>query len=185
MSKMKNLSRPSGRRAKKALAEDHTVGYCKPPRAHQFKPGNNANPKGRPKGTSNGKLLIRKLLLEPISAREGNAVKTMSKLEAIVTQTINDALKGDHKSRLTAIGMARENGLLTPGQAEAVDDEASKDIAARLDAAFARLAEDEAQELAKLQLDGPPSQNARTTPGRDGLAKPFEVARAGNKKRNR
>jgi hypothetical protein len=90
---------------------------------------------GRPKGTRNRKVLVREFLLESIAAREGNTVKKMSKLEAILTQTINDALKGDHKARLVAIGMAREDGLLTPEQVEAVEG----GIAERLAAAIARM----------------------------------------------
>src|SRR5262249_52311813 len=128
--------RGAKRRSRKAATNDYTVGYCKPPRAHQFKPGNNANPMGRPKGTRNRKVLVRELLLEPIAAREGNAVKTMSKLEAIVTQTINDGLKGDHKARLLAIGMAREEGLLTAKQVDATDN---NNIAERLTQAYARI----------------------------------------------
>ena len=54
--------------------------------------------------------------------REGNTVKTISKFEAVVTQTINDALKGDHKARLLTIGMAREEGLLTPELEEAIEE---------------------------------------------------------------
>jgi len=135
--------RGAKRRSKKAATNDYTVGYCKPPRAHQFKPGNNANPMGRPKGTRNRKVLVRELLLEPIAAREGNAVKKMSKLEAIVTQTINDGLKGDHKARLLAIGMAREEGLLTAEQVDAVEENGPQynNIAERLAAAGARVGE--------------------------------------------
>jgi hypothetical protein len=128
-------SRSAKRRA--TPTGDYKVGFCKPPRAHQFKPGNNANPKGRPKGTRNQKVLVKELFLELIPAREGNTVKTISKLEALVTQTINDALKGDHKSRLMAIGMAREDGLLTPEQGDA--SEKNGGIAERLAAALARV----------------------------------------------
>jgi hypothetical protein len=58
--------RGAKRRSRKAATNDYTVGYCKPPRAHQFKPGNNANPMGRPKGTRNRKVLVREFLLESI-----------------------------------------------------------------------------------------------------------------------
>jgi hypothetical protein len=141
MSNTKESKRRAGRRARKTPPRDYAIGFCKPPREHQFKPGNNANPRGRPKDTSKPKLLIKELLLELIPARQGDVVKTMSKLEAIITQTINDALKGDHKSRLTVIAMGREVGLLTPK--EAPEHAADQNLAARLDAAIARLAEEE------------------------------------------
>jgi hypothetical protein len=66
----------------------------------------------------------------------------MSKLEAIVTQAINDGLKGDHKSRLLAIGMAREVGLLTPEQVEGKNAPQYDGIAERLDAALKRMGEE-------------------------------------------
>lgn len=31
--------------------KNREVGYCRPPREHQWKPGQSGNPKGRPKGT--------------------------------------------------------------------------------------------------------------------------------------
>jgi Family of unknown function (DUF5681) len=131
--------RSAKRRSRKTPTNDYKVGFCKPPRAHQFKPGNNANPMGRPKGTRNRKVLVRELLLEPIEAREGNAVKKMSKLQAMVTQTINDGLKGDHKARLLAISMAREVGLLTAEQVDAIEGKTQwAGLAERLAAGLAR-----------------------------------------------
>jgi hypothetical protein len=120
----------SSRRAKQPATElprgEYKVGFRKPPVEHQFKPGNKANPRGRGKGTRNRKVILRDLLLEPISVREGETVRKVSKLGAIVTQTINDALKGDHKSRLIALAMARESGLLTPEQEEAIEENLSE-----------------------------------------------------------
>jgi Family of unknown function (DUF5681) len=139
MSTAEDSRRRAKRRAKKKPTGDYRVGFCKPPRAHQFKPGNNANPMGRPKDTRNRKVLVKELLLDPIPAREGNTVKTMSKLEALVRQTINDALKGDHKSRLMAFGIAREHGLLTLEQVDGIE---KSGLAERLTAAIARIEKD-------------------------------------------
>jgi len=112
--------------AKKKPTGDYPVGYCKPDPKHQFQPGNHANPKGRPKGSRNRKVLVDEIFLEQIPVREGNSVKMMSKIEAVLTQTINDALKGDHKARLAAISIAREEGLLTPEQEEALEENLSE-----------------------------------------------------------
>jgi hypothetical protein len=139
MSSAKGSPRRAKGQAKNTPTGDYKIGFCKPPRAHQFKPGNNANPKGRPTGTRNRKVLVKELLLDPIPAREGNSIKTMSKLEALLTQIINDALKGDHKSRLMAFGMAREHGLLTPEQVDAMEENVAVGIAERLTAALARV----------------------------------------------
>jgi len=122
MSNADNNKTRDERPAKKVPKGDYEVGYCRPDPKGQFKPGNNANPRGRPKGSRNRKVLIREIFLEPVQVREGNTVKTISKFEAVVTQTINDALKGDHKARLLTIGMAREEGLLTPELEEAIEE---------------------------------------------------------------
>jgi hypothetical protein len=103
----------------------YTVGYGHPPQEHQFKPGNNANPRGRKKGSKNRTLVIRQIFFEPITVREGDEVKRMPVLEAIVRQTCNKALKGDYKAALTIIGLAQKEGLLTPEQNEAIEENMS------------------------------------------------------------
>jgi Family of unknown function (DUF5681) len=68
---------------------DYEVGYRRPPVAHRFKPGNNANPKGRKKKTRNRKVVISDILLEPITVKEGGEVKQMSQLEAVLKKTMS------------------------------------------------------------------------------------------------
>jgi hypothetical protein len=78
------------------------VGYCRPPAAYRFKHGNNANPKGRRKGARNCKLVIRGVLFEAVTVREGDTVRQMPALEAVLKKTLSKALAGDNKSALTA-----------------------------------------------------------------------------------
>lgn len=40
------------------LAEKKDVGYGKPPKEHQFKPGKSGNPKGKPKGAKGLKTMV-------------------------------------------------------------------------------------------------------------------------------
>jgi hypothetical protein len=113
---------------------DYRVGYARPPVEHRFKPGNNANPKGRKKRTRNRKVVIRELLFEPVTVREGGEVKQMSVLEAVLKKLLSKALTGDNKSALTIIGLAQRDGILTPEQEEAVDTLPESDMAIMEDA---------------------------------------------------
>jgi hypothetical protein len=108
---------------------DYDVGYCKPPVAHQFKHGNKANPNGRRRGSQNRKLVIQDVMFEPVTVREGDQIKQMSALEAVLKKTLSKALAGDNKAALTIIGIAQKDGILTPEQEQAVDDLSETDLA--------------------------------------------------------
>ena len=108
---------------------DYDVGYCRPPVQHRFKPGNNANPKGRRKGTKNRKVVVRDVLLEQITVREGDEIKQMSKFEAVLKKTLSQALGGDKKSAVTIFAIAQKDGLLTPEQEQAVENLSENDAA--------------------------------------------------------
>ena len=114
--------------------KDYEVGYGRPPVAHRFKPGNNANPNGRKKKTQNRKVVVRDILLEPIAVKEGGEVKQMSMLEAVLKKTMSKALSGDHKAALAIIGIAQREGILTPEQEETVDNLSDSDRAIMEDA---------------------------------------------------
>jgi hypothetical protein len=114
--------------------KSYQVGYGRPPVEHRFKPGNNANPKGRKKKTQNNKVVIRDIFFEPIAVKEGGESKQMSKLEAVLKKTMSKALSGDHKAALTIIGIAQREGLLTPEQEETVDNLSERDRAIMEDA---------------------------------------------------
>jgi hypothetical protein len=120
--------RPGGS-AKGTPGADYEVGYAKPPPEHRFKPGNNANPKGRRKGTKNRRVVVQDVLLEQITVREGSETKQMSKLEALLKKTISDALAGDKKAAGLIFAIAQKEGLLTPEQEEAVGGVAETDAA--------------------------------------------------------
>jgi hypothetical protein len=100
---------------------DYQVGYGRPPVEHQFKPGNRANPKGRGKKTRNRKVVVREVLFEPVKVNEGGVEKHMPALEVVLKKMLAQALKGDHRSALTIIGLAQRDGLLTPEEEEAVE----------------------------------------------------------------
>lgn len=76
----------------------HDVGYGRPPRGHQFKPGQSGNPRGRPKGAKNEATILRILLNRKIEIREGARTRKVTIFEAILLRFTEDALKGNTKA---------------------------------------------------------------------------------------
>jgi len=74
------------------------VGYSRPPRDHQFKPGQSGNPKGRPKGSKNEATILRELFGRKVVIKESGKTRRATLLEAIYFRIAEDALKGNIKS---------------------------------------------------------------------------------------
>lgn len=74
------------------LNNDYEVGYKKPPKEHQFKPGISGNPKGRPKLIQDFKTDFQDELEETITLKEGGSIKTMTKQRALIKRLITSAL---------------------------------------------------------------------------------------------
>jgi hypothetical protein len=134
MSDREDTMKSTDRSEKNRPTGDYEVGYCKPPVAHRFKHGNKANPKGRRRGSQNRKIVIQDVMLEAVTVREGDQIKQMSALEAVLKKTLSKALAGDSKAALTIIGIAQKEGILTPEQEQAVDDFSQTDLAIMADA---------------------------------------------------
>jgi uncharacterized protein DUF5681 len=86
-------------------SQGYAVGYKKPPKASQFKPGQSGNPKGRPRSSKNFVTSFTSILEEKITLREGKRVLKVSKLEAMIRTLIHKAAQGDAKavSQVTAL----------------------------------------------------------------------------------
>jgi uncharacterized protein DUF5681 len=75
---------------------DYEVGYKKPPRHSQFKPGNRANPQGRGKRTRRTEAeIVNELMTQSVSFREGDKLKRASRIELMIKSFGAAALKGD------------------------------------------------------------------------------------------
>jgi hypothetical protein len=112
-------SRP--RPSNEGIVKGYNVGYGKPPTRTQFKKGQSGNPKGRPKHSRNFKTMISDVLTAPISIREGEKQRKVTKLEGIALQLAMRALKGDNGAAQTLLKYAAQAGLVSP--TEAVPDE--------------------------------------------------------------
>ena len=58
------------------MSEDDT-GYARPPKGHQFKPGQSGNPGGRPKGARNLRTDLTRMMKKHVLVRE-NGKQPMS-----------------------------------------------------------------------------------------------------------
>jgi len=112
---------------------EYEVGYGKPPAAHRFKHGNNANPKGRKKGSRSRKIVTRDVLLEPVTVREGGDIRQMPAIEAVLKRLLSNALAGDNKAAFAVIGIAQKEGILTAEQEQVVESLSESDQAIMAD----------------------------------------------------
>jgi hypothetical protein len=106
---------------------NHRVGYGRPPKEHQFQPGQSGNPSGRPKGARTFKSDLRDELGEIISIRDGNKTVEVTKQRAIIKTLLAMAVAGDPRAIATIIGScARAFG----------DDDSEADVEAPEDRAI-------------------------------------------------
>ena len=59
----------------------YEVGYGKPPKHSQFRPGQSGNPAGRRKGVRNLKTDVKRTLATPVKVKEGGRTRTRSTQE--------------------------------------------------------------------------------------------------------
>jgi hypothetical protein len=75
---------------------DDEIGYGKPPKTTQFKPGVSGNPKGRPKRNPTALSdVIKNTLSAPIQYRDQGRSKTITRTELGLKKLIENAVKGD------------------------------------------------------------------------------------------
>jgi hypothetical protein len=87
------------------MQNDDDVGFGKPPRHTQFKPGQSGNPAGRPKGTKNLKTDLEEELRELITVREGGNQKIVSKQRSMLKSLTAKAVQGDPRAAAIIIDM--------------------------------------------------------------------------------
>lgn len=74
------------------------VGYGRPPKQTQFKPGQSGNPKGRPKGARSIPNLVGQKLDRKVQVTEDGKRKFLSKRQLAARQQVNKAAQGDPKA---------------------------------------------------------------------------------------
>ena len=82
---------------------DDPVGYKRPPKNGQFKPGKSGNPRGRPKGSADFKTDLAAEMRERINLRDKNGRShKVTKQRALIKLLFSSALQNE-KSAITAL----------------------------------------------------------------------------------
>lgn len=77
------------------MSDKHSVGYGKPPKEHQFRPGKSGNARGRPRRET---VDIAAMLREPIACSVNGEKVVKSAFEAGLHSTVAKALKRDMRA---------------------------------------------------------------------------------------
>ncbi len=77
---------------------DYQVGYRRPPKNSQFKPGQSGNPRGRRKVSGNIWNEARDAFSKSIRIKEGNTTREVTRAEAFVRMQVDRALRGDWRA---------------------------------------------------------------------------------------
>ena len=105
------------------------IGYGKPPKKSQYKPGQSGNLKGRPKGAKSLKSVLQKELTSKIEIKVQGKKTKATKLEAAIMKLVNDALSGNAKAlsellKLAAIHMPQDADGVSNTLPPSEDDQA-------------------------------------------------------------
>ena len=80
-------------------SSDYPVGYARPPRHRQFKPGQSGNPKGRPKKQKSLAALLKEIMFRPVTIKENGTRRKVPFVEAFLSGLVHLAVNGDPRAR--------------------------------------------------------------------------------------
>lgn len=111
------VGRHSGRAANAPSSGAYEVGYGRPPKKTQFKPGQSGNPKGRPRGAKGEDTIFRQVISTKVPMSVRGKVRQVPLLEAVWMRIAGDALKGNSKAAMLLLNRSRsleETTFTTP-----------------------------------------------------------------------
>jgi uncharacterized protein DUF5681 len=121
------LNENNGRPSATESGAEYKVGPGRPPKEHQFKPGQSGNPKGakrKPKAMAPDlKAALEQALSKTIKLKQGEKERIVSMAVAGMEQLVAQYVKGDHRARRDLIALADKLGIdLMAGQQQAIQD---------------------------------------------------------------
>ena len=106
--------------------QEYKIGPGRPPKEHQFKPGQSGNPKGAkrkpPSIALDLKLALDRALNKPIKLKQGDKERTVSMAVAGIEQLVAQYVKGDRHARRHLMALAEKLCVdLMAGQRQAIE----------------------------------------------------------------
>jgi hypothetical protein len=77
---------------------EYKVGRGRPPKAHQFQPGQSGNRDGRPRGAKGHKTIVQEVASEVQTLTEGGKRRRLSTIQLVFLALRNKALEGDARA---------------------------------------------------------------------------------------
>jgi hypothetical protein len=99
---------------------DYPVGYRRPPKEYQWKPGQSGNPKGRPRKKRDKQIILEKIMNETITISEDGEKRKVSKCDALFRSHMAKAIRGDTRSAKLILQEAERVGVGDPGAERAM-----------------------------------------------------------------
>jgi Family of unknown function (DUF5681) len=149
--------------------QDYRVGPGRPPKEHQFKPGQSGNPAGarrKPKSIEPVlKGLLERALNAKVTLRQGEEEKIITKAAAGMEQLVNQYAKGDRHARRDLLALAERFGIdLLPGRGAGLERTVAEAVSANdkaLLADYVRRHAIQPRQPDEIDADDPPAQNAQ------------------------
>ncbi|MGH7048687.1 MAG: DUF5681 domain-containing protein [Stellaceae bacterium] len=91
---------------------DYEVGYGRPPKAGQVKPGERRNPAGRPRGSPNMRGVLGRALQKKIPVPQGDKTCKVPGWQAITDTAVLQAARGDRHARKDIFALVVKTGML-------------------------------------------------------------------------
>ena len=113
---------------KESPADEHKVGYGKPPVHTRFRKGKSGNPGGRPRGMTAGRATALALqeAYRLVNVREGDNVITLPAIQVILRSQIALAAKGNGPAQRSVIEAVQANEREIEAQVAAKDKAEAK-----------------------------------------------------------